>query len=92
MPFFSSIFKSKDTALKKNATQNGFTEVAPQKPRWEDAWLRKDVEPEEVQELLRGCTQEMKARGMAHSFYAVSVQLRHHWTALRMLIVTCHSA
>lgn len=79
MPFFSSIFRNKDTASKKTANQNGVTEVAPQKPRWEDAWLRKDVEPEEVHELLRGCTYEMKARGMAHSPCAVSVLSRRHW-------------
>lgn len=82
MPFFSSIFKNKDSASKKNANQNGVTEVAPQKPRWEDAWLRKDVEPEEVQELIRGCTHEMKARGMASNPCAVSVQLRRHWSEL----------
>lgn len=68
MPFFSSIFKSKDGAgtsskSKKHAVQNGAALLAPPKPRWEDAWLRKDVEPEEVHELLRGCTHEMKSRG-----------------------------
>jgi hypothetical protein len=68
MPFFSSIFKSKDGAgtsskSKKHAVQNSAALVAPPKPRWEDAWLRKDVEPEEVHELLRGCTHEMKSRG-----------------------------
>jgi hypothetical protein len=30
-----------------------------------DAWTRKSVDPEEVQELLRGCTLELKSRGMS---------------------------
>ena len=68
MTFFSRVFKSKDGAgntkkSKKNAQANGAVSAAPLKPKWEDAWTRKDVEPEEVQELLRGCTIEMKARG-----------------------------
>ncbi|KAI9873248.1 MAG: hypothetical protein M1830_000623, partial [Pleopsidium flavum] len=69
MPFFSSIFKTKDGAgtsakSKKRADQNGAAVLAPPKPRWEDAWLRKEVEPEEVHELLRGCTYEMKSRAL----------------------------
>lgn len=36
---------------------------APKKPRWEDAWARKDVEDDEVEELLHVCNQEMKSRG-----------------------------
>ena len=37
----------------------------PPKPRWEgDAWTRKEVEPEEIQELLRGCTNEIKSRAL----------------------------
>ena len=63
MPFFSSIFKGRDAAAKKHAKQNGMVQAAPQKPRWEDAWLRTEVEPEEIQELLRECTFEIKSRG-----------------------------
>ena len=63
MPFFSSIFKGKEGSSKKSPIHNGMPQEAPPKPRWADAWLRKDVDPEEVQELLRICTSEMKARG-----------------------------
>jgi hypothetical protein len=63
MPFFSSIFKGKESEKKKHAKQNGTAVEPPPKPRWEDAWLRKEVEPEEVQELLRLCTHEIKSRG-----------------------------
>lgn len=64
MPFFSSIFKGKEGSSKKVSHQNGPPQEPPTKPKWADAWLRKDVEPEEIQELLRICTYEMKARGM----------------------------
>lgn len=37
--------------------------VLPVEPKWKDAWSRTQVEPEEVQELLRGCTAELKSRG-----------------------------
>jgi hypothetical protein len=49
---------------KKGAAQQTNVDVAPPKPRWEDAWTRKLVEPEEVQELISGCTVELKSRGM----------------------------
>ena len=62
MPFFSSIFKGKDAAAKKREP-NGTAPAVPAKPKWEDAWLRKEVDAEEVQELLRCCTYEIKSRG-----------------------------
>lgn len=69
MPFFSKVFRGKDREggapkSKKHAQRNGVVPLPQPKPRWEDAWLRKDVEPEEIQELLRGCTHELKSRGM----------------------------
>lgn len=71
MPFFSRVFKKyKDNDAnrtkvksKKHIEQDSPAAVVPPKPRWADAWTRKDVEPEEVQELLRGCTFELKSRG-----------------------------
>lgn len=70
MGFFSK-FKGKGSGgdvtpkKSKNAAQaNGAVSAPPPKPRWDDAWMRKQVEPEEVQELLRGCTVELKSRGM----------------------------
>lgn len=69
MPFFSKVFRIKDrdgafSKSKKHAHANGIAPLPPPKPQWEDAWLRKEVEPEEVQELLRGCVHEVKSRGM----------------------------
>ena len=71
MGFFSRL-KGKtgggDAAPKKAKTTqpNGAVPAPPPKPRWDDAWTRKEVEPEEIQELLRGCTIELKSRGMLY--------------------------
>jgi len=64
MPSFFSRLKGKDgpSKVKKGAQQPALND-APPKPRWEDAWTRTSVDPEEVQELLRGCTLELKSRG-----------------------------
>ena len=73
MGFFSKAFKNKDKdgagadlkpkSKKKNVHTNGAVPAPPPKPHWDDAWTRKEVEPEEIQELLRCCTHEMKSRG-----------------------------
>jgi hypothetical protein len=62
MPSLFSRLKGKDYRGKKkaNVDDSQFT-----KPQWTDAWARTSVEPEEIQELLRRCTDELKARGMA---------------------------
>lgn len=70
MPLFSRVFKSKDgaSAKVKNKTQpertNGHT-VAPAKPRFVATWSSKEIDPEEVQELIHACTLEMKSRAEA---------------------------
>src|SRR3954447_18877300 len=67
MAGFFSRLKGKDGPAKISKSKRGAPQVVndiPQKPRWEDAWTRKTVDPEEVQELLRGCTLELKSRGM----------------------------
>ncbi|KAI9698449.1 MAG: hypothetical protein M1836_004030 [Candelina mexicana] len=71
--FFSKVFKGKDGAgtsskSKKYPFENDSSALAPIKPRWEDAWLRKELDPEEIHELLRGCTQEMKSRALDTPF------------------------
>lgn len=68
MPFFSRVFKHRDgpraaSKLDKHANGND-SAVALPKPRWEEAWSRKEVAPEEIQELIHVCTQEMKSRGI----------------------------
>ncbi|KAL6715814.1 hypothetical protein ACLMJK_006775 [Lecanora helva] len=62
---------------KKNAHTNGAVPAPPPKPLWDDAWTRKDVEPEEIQELLRTCTNELKSRDsdMARDAFATFIPL-----------------
>jgi hypothetical protein len=60
MPSLFARFRGKDSK-KKNQLDSG---KLPVKEMWDDAWTRKTVEPEEVQELIRLCTAELKARGM----------------------------
>jgi hypothetical protein len=59
-----SRLKGKDGRSKKKGA-NDSTQQLPQKPQWTDAWARTYVEPEEVHELIRCCTEELKARGMS---------------------------
>lgn len=69
MPFFKNVFKSKDGARSASrAAQYQDTAPAPPKPRWQESWERKDVSPEEVQELIHCCTQEIKSRALDYPF------------------------
>jgi hypothetical protein len=73
MPFFKNVFKSKDgsrsaSKASKYPDQTSADAAGPPKPRWEDAWARKDVAPEEIQELIHVCTQEMKSRALDMPF------------------------
>jgi hypothetical protein len=63
MSFFSRVFRGKDSAASKKSTKQPAAQQAPAKPQWTDAYTRTEVGPEEIQELLRGCTQELKLRG-----------------------------
>ncbi|TVY38813.1 hypothetical protein LOCC1_G005779 [Lachnellula occidentalis] len=71
MAGFFSRLKGKDGPSKVNKKKGAQQEniaAAPPKPRWDDAWTRTTVEPDEVQELLRGCTLELKSRGLDTPF------------------------
>ncbi|TVY55323.1 Morphogenesis-related protein MSB1 [Lachnellula cervina] len=71
MAGFFSRLKGKDGPSKVNKKKGAQQEniaAAPPKPRWDDAWTRTTLEPEEVQELLRGCTLELKSRGLDTPF------------------------
>ncbi|KAF2118600.1 hypothetical protein BDV96DRAFT_570249 [Lophiotrema nucula] len=73
MPFFKNVFRSKDgprSASKagKHGDQGNGLAVAQPKPRWEEAWARKDVAPEEIQELMHVCTHEIKSRALDMPF------------------------
>ncbi|EED12344.1 morphogenesis protein (Msb1), putative [Talaromyces stipitatus ATCC 10500] len=64
MSFFSRVFRGKDSSASKKAAKHTAAEQVPAKPKWTDAYQRSEVAPEEVQELLRGCTHELKSRGL----------------------------
>ncbi|KAJ5124232.1 uncharacterized protein N7515_008057 [Penicillium bovifimosum] len=69
MPFFSRVFRGKDsTATKKQAKPTAAVDLVPAKPKWTDAWQRTEVAPEEVQDLVRGCVHELKARALDTPF------------------------
>lgn len=60
--FLNRVFKRDYAASKKSLDQPTADEKLTQ-PKYVDGWLRTEVAPEEVQELLRGCTHEVKLRG-----------------------------
>lgn len=67
MGFFSKAFKKGDSSTSSRAQSRAAKEV-PQpiqtsQSTYGDAWTRKEVAADEVQELLHVCTQEMKSRG-----------------------------
>lgn len=64
MSFLARVFRSKDPSSKKQSNPSLTVETSPAKPKWTDAWQRTEVAPEEVQDLVRGCVHEIKARGM----------------------------
>jgi hypothetical protein len=58
--FLKGVFRREHS--KKNLVQTPVS-VESKEPKYVDGWLRTNVAPEEVQELLRGCTREVKSRG-----------------------------
>ncbi|ROW07828.1 hypothetical protein VMCG_03567 [Cytospora schulzeri] len=66
MPGLFSRLK-KDGKSKKNASTD-LLDQQPAEPKWTDAWARTTVEPEEIHELIRRCTEEIKSRALDHPF------------------------
>lgn len=82
MPFFSKVFKRDGASKIKGPVDN--TPAAPTKPRWEEAWSRKEIAAEEVQELIHACSHEMKSRGkdktLAMDIRTFTDEDLQHWT------------
>ncbi|EKV19144.1 Morphogenesis protein (Msb1), putative [Penicillium digitatum] len=68
MSFFSRVFRGKDSTVTKKQVKPTAVNTAPAKPKWTDAWQRTEVAPEEVQDLVRGCAHELKARALDTPF------------------------
>jgi hypothetical protein len=62
MPSFAKFFR-RDGATKGKKQADLDAAAAPPKPKWEEAWARTEVQPEEIQLLVHVCTQEMKSKG-----------------------------
>lgn len=55
----------KDGKSKKKGANADLYDQQAAKPQWTDAWARTSVEPEEIHELVKRCTEEIKNRGMS---------------------------
>ncbi|PLB52702.1 hypothetical protein P170DRAFT_472594 [Aspergillus steynii IBT 23096] len=87
MPFFTRVFRGKDATASKKAAKTPVAEdTGPAKPTWTDAWQRTEVAPEEVQDLLRGCTQELKSRALQTPFLLLPFRPSSDSTAARTFI------
>lgn len=62
--FLNKVFKRDNAAAIRKAEAEAAAAAKPDEVKYADAWFRTSVAPEEVQELLRGCTNEIKHRGM----------------------------
>lgn len=60
---FSRINKARDARFKKKTALGDLGGKLPTKPKWDDAYTRPSVDPEEVDDLLQCCVREIKSRG-----------------------------
>ncbi|KAG8409006.1 hypothetical protein J3458_020010 [Metarhizium acridum] len=86
MPGFLSRLKGREVLRKKRNNLQGFTDSLPQKPKWDDAYTRPSVEPEEIHELLHICTAELKARGLDIPFLLLPYRPTSDPSAVRTFI------
>ncbi|PYH92722.1 hypothetical protein BO71DRAFT_431614 [Aspergillus ellipticus CBS 707.79] len=86
MPFFTRVFRSKDANAAKKSKAPAVEDKGPAKPTWTDAWQRTEVAPDEVQGLLRGCTQELKARALQTPFLLLPFRPSSDASAARSFI------
>ncbi|KFX88193.1 hypothetical protein O988_09126, partial [Pseudogymnoascus sp. VKM F-3808] len=89
MPGFFSRLKGKDgptTLTKSKKGQQAAAQALPAKPKWSDAWTRTSVEAEEVQELLKGCTIELKSRALDVPFFLLPFRPTSDPSAARTFI------
>lgn len=90
MPSIFSRLKSRDGSTKSKSKKHGAANDADgnqsQKPRWEDAYARTSVEPEEIQELVKLCTAELKARGLDIPFLLLPFRPTSDPSAVRTFV------
>ncbi|KAL2755016.1 hypothetical protein ACRALDRAFT_1082595 [Sodiomyces alcalophilus JCM 7366] len=71
---------------KKGGALDQLADQLPPKPLWEDAYARTSVEPEEIQELIRRCTEELKGRALDHPFLLLPFRPTSDPSAVRTFI------
>ncbi|ROT42324.1 DUF1708-domain-containing protein [Sodiomyces alkalinus F11] len=90
MPSFFSRLKGAGGGARLKSKKGGhldqLTDQLPPKPLWEDAYTRVNVEPEEIQELIRRCTEELKARALDHPFLLLPFRPTSDPSAVRTFI------
>ncbi|CAK7220744.1 hypothetical protein SCUCBS95973_004266 [Sporothrix curviconia] len=90
MPSLFSRLKGKDGPTKVKSKKNGagldLASQVPEKPRWVDAYTRATVEPEEIHELLKLCTEELKARALDIPFLLLPFRPTSDPSAVRTFI------
>ncbi|KAJ6442982.1 LOW QUALITY PROTEIN: morphogenesis protein (Msb1) [Purpureocillium lavendulum] len=87
MPGLFSRLKARDgLRSKKKQTGNDLANALPAKPKWDDAYTRKTVEPEEIHELLHYCTEELKARGLDLPFLLLPFRPTSDPSAVRTFV------
>ncbi|KAI0440108.1 hypothetical protein F4803DRAFT_564037 [Xylaria telfairii] len=87
MPSLFSRIRGKDGKLRSK--KNGAVESTLQlsnKPRWEDAYARTSVEPEEVQDLIHRCTVDLKSRALDLPFLLLPFRPTSDPSAVRTFI------
>ncbi|KAH7321274.1 hypothetical protein B0I35DRAFT_210861 [Stachybotrys elegans] len=85
MPGLFSRLRAKDGKSKKDAAlaQAGALDL---KPKWDDAYTRTDVQPEEIHELVHYCTDELKARALSHPFFLLPFRPTSDPSAVRTFV------
>ncbi|KAH7027430.1 uncharacterized protein B0I36DRAFT_247473 [Microdochium trichocladiopsis] len=89
MPSLFSKIRGKDGQAKaknKKGNADDSTLQLPTRHRWEDAYIRTSIEPEEAQDLVRRCTSELKARALDHPFLLLPFRPTSDPSAVRTFI------
>ncbi|KAL1895570.1 hypothetical protein Cpir12675_003153 [Ceratocystis pirilliformis] len=85
MPGLFSRLSGRDGKKKKTGLNDDNSQMLPKK-RWEDAWARTSVEPEEIQELIRRCTEDLKSRALDLPFFLLPFRPTSNPSAVRTFI------
>ncbi|KAK4162564.1 hypothetical protein QBC43DRAFT_77729 [Cladorrhinum sp. PSN259] len=86
MPSLFSRLTGKDGKKSKKGQLDSLANQLPQKPRWDDAWARTNVDPEEVEELIHFCSAELKARALDLPFLLLPFRPTSDPSAVRTFV------